>query len=300
MSKKLSPVSPGGKVGLISPAGPVTLAQIQEGLDTLSQSNIQYEFGKYAFADTGLVSAAEAERIDDIRMFLEQDDIAALWALRGGYGSIQLLDKLDYAGLESHSKLMIGFSDLTVLQWAVFKQTGIPALSGFTLTSQFSPKNPFLPLGLQILSGERTAISETDLERVNIQTIAAGKTEGILMGGTLSMICSLCGTPYFIDRDDLILFLEDVNEPLYRIDRCLRQLALMDFWSRVRGVILGRFWFEEKPLDVAPLLKPLLPGSIPIVSDFPYGHLTACIPLPQGVKVDFRGKPFHLEWEPFL
>ncbi len=139
------------------------------------------------------------------------------------------------------------------------------------------------------------------------------------------MICSLCGTPYFMDRDDLILFLEDVNEPPYRIDRYFQQLALMSFWSRVKGVILGQFLYAEgsslqanrrggrtqrvagmtpgrkgKPLDVASLLKPLLPPTIPIISNFPYGHVGKCIPLPQGALISLQTNPFYLSWRPFV
>lgn len=300
MNKDLPSIVSGSKVGLISPAGPVTRAQIQKGLDTLAQKNIRYEIGKHAFSDKGLVSATAEQRIEDIHRFLTREDLSALWALRGGYGSIQLLDKLDYALLESHPKLMIGFSDLTALQWAVFKQTGIPSLSGFTLTSQFSPENPFLTLGLEMLSGNRSSVTEMDLQGSKIKIVTPGEAEGVLIGGTLSIVCSLCGTPYFVDRDDLIVFLEDINEPPYRIDRFFQQLALMGFWSKVKGVILGQFLFEGKPLSVAALLKPLLPSSVPIVSDFPYGHQANCNPLLQGVWVSFGADPFRLEWNRFL
>ena len=133
-----------------------------------------------------------------------------------------------------------------------------------------------------------------------IQIVTPGEAAGIFIGGTLSMICSLCGTPYFPDRDNFILFLEDVNEPLYRIARYFEQLALADFWSKVKGVILGQFLFEERPLKVASILVHFLPASIPIISNFPYGHQTKCIPLPQGVKARFQTDLFELKWNSFV
>lgn len=297
MKNKLFSILPGDKVGLVSPAGPVCKEQIQNGLDTLTQKNIQYEFGKYAFSDHGITSASVSKRIEDINDFLKQDDIKAIWALRGGYGSIQLLNEFDYALLENNPKLLIGFSDLTALQWAVFKQTGLPSLSGLTITSQFNSDNPYLKMGMEILSGKRTNISETDLPGNEINIITPGEAEGILLGGTLSMICSLCGTPYFIDRDDIILFLEDVNEPLYRIDRYFQQLALMGFWSRVKGIILGQFINEGRRLDIIPLIKPLISDKIPLILNFPYGHKTNSFPLIQGLFSKITKNPFSLKWE---
>ena len=284
-------------MGLISPAGPVKKGQIQRGLETLDQLNIKYEFGQHAFSARGLVSASVRERLDDINYFLNREDINAIWALRGGYGSIQLLKKFNYHLLEEKPKLLIGFSDLTALQWSIFQNTEVPTISGLTLTTQLSQENPYLASGMEVLSGKRTAISEKDLKQSRIQVVTTGEVDGILIGGTLSMICSLCGTPYFPDRGDLILFLEDVNEPLYRIARYFEQLALVNFWSKVKGIILGRFLHKEKPLDVTSVLTPFLRTSIPIVSNFPYGHQPSCFLLPQGVRCFLRTSPFQLKWD---
>lgn len=299
MNRKLPPILPGCKIGLVSPAGPVKKEQIQKGLEILAKFKIDYEFGKHAFLDKKIVSASVNDRIEDINYFLRREEIKAIWALRGGYGSIQLLKIIDYSLLKKHPKLFVGFSDLTALQWGIFKKAGIPSLSGFVLTLQLCQENPFVLLGMEILSGKRNKILGKDLRGNKIQIISPGKAEGIFLGGTLSMICSLCGTPYFIDQDGLILFIEDVNEPLYRIDRYLQQLALINFWSKVKGVILGQFLNEGKPLDVVSLLKPFLSTPIPIISNFPYGHQTKSIPLIQGVIVKMDTRPFSLKWDKF-
>jgi muramoyltetrapeptide carboxypeptidase len=296
LNNKLPAVFPGDKVGLVSPAGPVKKEQIQNSLNILNQFKIEYEFGKHAFSDKGMVSASVKNRLDDINHFLKREDIKAIWALRGGYGSMQLLKKFNYSLLKDNPRLFVGFSDLTALQWSIFKMAGVASLSGLTLTFQLSRNNPYVSIGIEMISGKRNSISGKDLKKRKIRTISSGETEGIFIGGTLSMICSLCGTPYFLDQNDLIIFIEDVNEPLYRIARYFEQLALANFWPKVKGVILGQFLVDEKPLDVTSILDSFLPTSIPIISNFPYGHQTKCFPLPQGVRAHFQTSPFLLKW----
>jgi muramoyltetrapeptide carboxypeptidase len=297
---KLTAIKSGTKVGLVSPAGPVTKNQLKDGLKLLSEKGILYEFGEHSFLNAGIVSAKPEYRLSDINSFLSRQDIHAVWALRGGYGSMQLFNKFNYELLGKHPKLFIGFSDLTALQWGLFKKCKMPSLSGFTITSQFNTKNSYLATGLEILSGERNSISQEDIADTQIRTICEGEAEGILLGGTLSMICALCGTPYFVNESNLILFIEDVNEPLYRIDRSFQQLALMGFWKKVNGVILGKFLSEDNSVDVVPLIQPHLQDGIPVIADFPYCHQTNCMLLPQGVFARLVAEPFMLSWEPFL
>jgi len=298
--RKLKAIKPGSKVGLISPAGPVTKNQLREGLKCLSENDISYELGKHSLMNAGIVSATPQFRISDINSFLSREDIVAIWALRGGYGSMQLFNQFNFELLDKHPKLFIGFSDLTALQWCLFKMCDVPSLTGFTITTQFNSRNLFLDIGLAILSGKRNSILHEDVADTPVRTIEAGEAEGLLLGGTLSMICSLCGTPYFVNRNELILFIEDVNEPLYRIDRCFQQLSLIGFWQKVNAVILGQFLNEDKLVDVVPLLQPHLKKGIPLIADFPYCHQTNCMLLPQGVFARLVTSPFMLTWEPFI
>ncbi len=293
---QVKPLKPGDLVGLVSPAAPVKPEQVEEGLKTLAQLGFRYRLSAHAFSDHGLTAAPVEQRLGDIYQFLEDKEVQAIWALRGGYGSIQLLPQMDYQHWRQHPKWFLGFSDLTAFQWALFRQTGLPCLSGLTVTTQLQPANPHLSPGLEILSGERTEIRATDLA-MPPKIVRAGRGEGTLLGGTLSMICSLCGTPYWIEPGEWIVFLEDVNEPLYRIDRCFQQLALCGFWNNVRGVILGKFFYEEQSFSVSSLLLPLLPGNIPVVENFPYGHYQGSFPLPMGVRATLETESFRLSWE---
>lgn len=296
----LPPLLPGDAIGFISPAGPVTPEQVQPGLDSLRRRGFERRIAPHAFADHGMVSAPAAQRLQDWMDLLKDPRVKAIWAFRGGYGTIQLLNRPDYAFLKKHPRLLIGFSDLTALQWAILQKTGLPALSGLTVTSQVSEENPFVEAGLEILSGRRTCFTAEDFPPGEVQIYREGRAAGLLVGGTLTMINSLCGTPYFLRKKPLILFLEDVNEPLYRIDRCFQQLNLLGFWPRVSGIILGKFLYRDEILDLLPLLLPLLPPGIPVIYNFPYGHFPHCCPLPLGVRARLSTAPLELVWEPFI
>lgn len=296
----LSPLLPGDVIGFISPAGPVTPEQVQAGLDFLQRRGFEHRIAPHAFADHGMVSAPAAQRLQDWMDLLKDPRVKAIWAFRGGYGTIQLLNRLDYAFLKKNPRLLVGFSDLTALQWAILKTTGLPGLSGLTVTSQVSWENPFVEAGLEILSGRRTCFTAEDFPPGEVQIYREGRAAGLLVGGTLTMINSLCGTPYFLRKKPLILFLEDVNEPLYRIDRCFQQLNLLGFWPRVSGIILGKFLYRDEILDLLPLLLPLLPPGIPVIYNFPYGHFPHCCPLPLGVRARLSTAPLELVWERFI
>ena len=300
MSWKISPVKSGQTIGLWTPASSVKPEQVQNGLAQLKARGFNYRLGAHAFSHNGITAASPASRLSDLHGFLRDPQISAIWALRGGYGTAQMLNQIDYDLLQKHPKLLIGFSDVTALEWGIFAQTGMPTFSGLTITTQFSDENPYLDTALRMLSGEKNAIDESDLPQGTPVIHRKGSAEGLLIGGTLSMICSLYGTPYFPESENLILFIEDVDEPLYRIDRLLWQLHLGGFWERVSAVILGKFVLGEQFLEVFDQLEPMLPDGIPVVSGFPYGHFTPCLPLPVGVPASFDASPFRLEWQPFL
>ena len=234
MSWKISPVKSGQTIGLWTPASSVKPEQVQNGLAQLKARGFNYRLGAHAFSHNGITAASPAARLSDLHGFLRDPQISAIWALRGGYGTAQMLNQIDYDLLQKHPKLLIGFSDVTALEWGIFAQTGIPTFSGLTITTQFSDENPYLDTALRMLSGEKNAIDESDLPQGTPVIHRKGSAEGLLIGGTLSMICSLYGTPYFPESENLILFIEDVDEPLYRIDRLLgmdkslRHIILLD------------------------------------------------------------------------
>jgi muramoyltetrapeptide carboxypeptidase len=297
---QLTALIPGMTVGLWSPASSVKPEQVEKGLIMLQNQGYQVRFAKHAFDQNHLVAASIEERLNDFYTMLHDPEIAAIWALRGGYGTMQLLPYLDYQSLKSSAKLIVGFSDVTAFQWGIYAKASIPSLSGLTITTQFSENNPYLLAACQMLSGQKNAVEEFDIHESEIDVHQSGEAEGILLGGTLSMICALMGTPYFPNERNIILFIEDVEEPLYRVDRLFWQLALGGFWEKVNGVILGKYVYQDRLLEVYELLKPLISPNIPVISNFPYGHMPQCMPLPIGVTATFSTSPISIRWSPFL
>lgn len=286
----------GDGIGLIAPAGNVAEKDIQEGIDILDRRGFQLKFADHLLGKHRYYAGTITERLEDIHQFLEDPDIKALYAVRGGMGSSQLLPALNYRLWKQTKKLLIGFSDITALQWTIFGKIGLSSFSGMTLTLQLKNDNPYLDLFFQHIQGQKKSIEAQDLIEDKIVIARAGEARGILLGGTLAMITSILGTPFFPRLNPFILFLEDLNEPMYRIERALYQLKLAGVLDRVVGVILGRFFSDDQPLDLWPVLAYLFPQDIPVVLNFPYGHYLRSCALPLGLSVKLSTNPFILKW----
>lgn len=290
-------LKPGDGIGLIAPAGFVQKDQIQPAVSILESNGFRLKMGEHLFGSHRFFSGTIQERLADIHAFLKDPRIQGLYAVRGGVGSAQLLPYLDFNLWKTSGKLLIGFSDLTALQWALWYRTGVPSWSGMTLTSQLHPTNPFLKMFFNFLLGRQNHISVEELPNQELSVARTGRAEGILIGGTLSIINSLLGTPFFPGLDSIILYLEDENEPLYRLERFLIQLNLAGVTERITGLILGRFRNANQPIDIWPEVAYLFSENIPVILNFPYGHFPHICPLPIGVHAFLEADPFSLIWQ---
>jgi len=289
-------LQPGSGIGLVAPAGPIEEEKILPGIRLLEEAGFKIKFAPHLFGKFRFFSGTMEQRLKDIHNFLIDPEIEALYAVRGGVGSSQLLPGLDFSLWKKQRKLLIGFSDITALQWALWQKTGLPSLSGMTLTSQLRAENPFAGLFFEILRGERLFYTENDLPPDDFTVLREGRAQGVLIGGTLSIINSLLGTPYFPRLSNIILFLEDINEPVYRIERMLVQLKLAGVLNQVVGLILGRFKSDNRFLDFWQEVEYLFPPSVPVVGNYPYGHFVRSCVLPSGVQAELQTSPFLLKW----
>lgn len=292
----LPALQPGSGIGLIAPAGPVKEEKILPGVRLLEEAGFRVKFASHLFGKFRFFSGTMEQRLEDVHNFLADPEVAALYAVRGGVGSSQLLPGLDFSLWKKQWKLLIGFSDITALQWALWQKTGLPSISGMTLTSQLRAENPFAVPFFEILRGERYAYTEKDFPAGDFTVFREGRAKGVLVGGTLSIITSLLGTPFFPRFSNIILFLEDINEPVYRIERMLVQLKLAGVLDRVTGLILGRFTLGNRFPDFWQEVEYLFPPAIPVIGNFPYGHFTQSCALPCGVSAELHTSPFLLKW----
>ena len=239
----------GSRIGLVAPAGPLLerddLTRAQELCRALGYQPV---LGKHTHHRFGYLAGTDEERVTDLNSALRDSSIDAIWCIRGGYGSLRLLDQVDYAAMAEQPKALIGFSDATALLNAVHRLTGVVTFHGpvarasLTAFSRLhfdrvlTAAEPAGRLGRIPLPPDVLVPQDN-----RIVSLCGGVSEGPLAGGNLTLLQCLIGTPYFPELAGAILFLEDVGEDLYRVDRMLAHLRLIGALRRLAGVLVGRF-----------------------------------------------------------
>jgi muramoyltetrapeptide carboxypeptidase len=280
------PLAPGALIGVIAPAGP-TKPESLAALPVLYES-----FGYRArifpgcVHSTGYLAGEDSVRLADLHAALADDDLAAIHCMRGGYGTMRLLDGIDTTLLRAHPKLLIGYSDITALH-AVWALHGLPSLHAPMGTSDLirpGHEADAQALFALLQGGLRTGTVLAPTLLPEPRACVPGQARGRLIGGNLSLVAALLGTPWAWQTAGAVLFLEDVSEELYRVDRLLTQLRLAGVLDTVAGFVLGSFTESESP--DALLREFLMPLGKPVLGGWPSGHGTPNLPLPMGVMVD--------------
>lgn len=282
---------PGATIGVIAPASPGDLDLSMKGVEWLKQQGFRVELGKTAEQSLGYLAGSDADRAGDINAMFLSSKIDGIFCLRGGYGTMRLLDLLDYDAIQSHPKVFVGYSDITALHTSISQRTGLvtfhgpmvasdmgKGLSDYTWDSFYRALTIAKPLG-PILNPPLFLPPEF---------IVPGQARGNLIGGNLSLIVSTLGTPYEIDTRGKILCLEEVGEVPYRIDRMLTQLSLAGKLQDAAGIIVAvcADCEEEDPSEVtlAEVLLDRLGGlNKPVLYKLNFGHTAEKATLPFGV-----------------
>ena len=281
----VSALPAGGVIALIAPAGP---AELDLDLATQWMHARGYQLRVYpgVWQREGYLAGSDAERLRDLHDAFADDSIDAIFCLRGGYGSPRLLDGIDFELLRRHSKPFVGYSDITALHLAINRYAGFvtfhgPMLNADLLGNKQAPTESSL---LHMLSGQQPPTLEHPLA-YPLTTIASGCASGRLLGGNLSMICAVMGTAFELDGEEIILFIEDVNEPLYRVDRLLTHLRLAGKLDRLRGVLVGDVAGVERAALERLLTQELGGLGIPVLAGWRSGHCDPNLTLPMGAQV---------------
>jgi len=282
---------PGARVALVAPAGPV----VDEGIDRAAQRIRDWGWEPVVGAHArgshlGYLSAGDEARAADFNAALRDPSIDALWSLRGGYGVMRILPAIDWNALAARPRPVIGYSDNTAIH-SVMARMGIVSFHApHPATVEFNDfsREVFLrvleegaPAGLLPFPADHAGRAET---------LAPGVAEAPLVGGNLSLVAATLGTPYAIDARGSILFLEEVGESAYKLDRLLTQLLLAGVFDGAAGVAVGRFTEVPEPTRPGtPTPEQLVHerlGSlgIPVAMGFPFGHVDDNWTLPVGVR----------------
>jgi len=299
----------GSRIALVAPAGPLLERDDLTRAEELCRA-LDYEpvLGKNAYHRHGYLAGSDEDRLADFNTALRDSGIDAIWCIRGGYGSIRLLDRIDYAAIRSRPKPLIGFSDITALLVAITRCSEVitfhgpvarAALPGFGREHFLRVLAHGEPAGRL---GRLPSPPDLLVPRENrIVPLVGGTAEGPLVGGNLTLLHCLVGTSYFPELDGAILFLEDVAEDLYRVDRMLAHFRLLGVLNRLAGVAVGSFTqLDRSSPDGALGFDEVLmtyfgPLGVPVAYGFPIGHIEAQWTLPLGVRARLDADAGELE-----
>ncbi len=287
MTAAVPALRPEGTIALIAPAGPAAL-DIEKAGQWMRARGYDLRIFPGVHERDGYLAGSDNVRLNDLHSAFADPDIDAIFCLRGGYGTPRLLDSLDFDLLRAHPKPFVGYSDITALHLAINRYAGFvtfhgPMLNADLLGGKQAPTESSL---LGMLRGDLgTGSVLAHPAAFPLTTLEPGIACGRLLGGNLSMIAAVTGTPYALDADGIILFIEDVNEPIYRIDRLLTHLRLAGKLGQVAGVLVGDVAGVE-PVALERLLKQTFaPLCIPVLSGWRSGHCDPNLTLPLGALV---------------
>jgi muramoyltetrapeptide carboxypeptidase len=288
-------LKPGDTVGLITPSSYVS------DPDELAFAKVFCEFFKLKWKMAknvgqryGYLAGTAQQRVSDLHEMFRDPEIDAVFAIRGGYGSAQMLDKIDYDLIRSHPKIFLGYSDITALHLALGKRAGLVtfhgpvSLSNLTEWSQRHLRNALFetkPLGAMVNPPESNPLRPGH----SMRTVRGGKARGPLVGGNLTLLSTTLGTPYQLDATGKILLMEDIGEDIYRIDRMFTQLRLAGILQRAAGIVVGECKDCPPPshssaYSLGEVIDYLLGDlNIPVLYGLSFGHTVDQVTLPLGI-----------------
>ncbi|MFP3941664.1 MAG: LD-carboxypeptidase [Thermoanaerobaculia bacterium] len=298
------PVRPGDRVGVAALSGPVDPAKLDRGLATLERLGFEAVPAANLASRHGLFAGSDDERLEAFHALAADPSVRAVVFARGGYGALRVLPRIDWHLLARHPRAYVGYSDLTPFLLAVVQRLGRIAFHGPMVATELArglderEERSFLCALSGDLEGARYPVAGW---------LRRGPAEGVLLGGCLSLLTAVQGTPWAPDPTHAILFWEDVDEPLYRLDRMLTHLGLSDTLPSIRGMVIGDCRptdapGPDEPAGVARLAEALGSWAWPVAHGLEAGHCAPNLTLPLGapVRLDPAAgalvvKPLHTE-----
>ena len=298
--RPVPPLRPGARVALVAPAGTLT-GQADVACGEANARSLGWEpvTGANVMKRHRYFAGTDAERLRDLNDAIHDESIAAIWCLRGGYGAMRILPEVDFAALAHRPKPIIGFSDLTSLLSAVNVQSRIVCFHGPTARVRLTEFSRASLVAAVVEGTDPCGPAE------NARMLRAGTAEGRLVGGNLALVAAMVGTPYAVDLEDSILFLEDIGERTYRVDRMLRQIYLSGALKRCRGIVFGECTdchessasgsreLDEILAEIAEL------AEVPCIAGAPIGHIDSQWTLPVGARARLDAEARTLNVLPF-
>jgi muramoyltetrapeptide carboxypeptidase len=284
----------GDVIGIVSPAStPATQEKLEKGVLYLENLGYRVKIGRHVMAQYGYLAGSDEERAADLNDMLRDPVVKAVFAVRGGYGTPRILGLIDYPVVRRNPKIVVGYSDITALQLALLRKTGLVTFSGPMVgVEMWDHIDPYTEENFwrMITAGSRASVLQNpDDEPTTAHN--KGKVSGILVGGNFSLLASLLATPYLPNLRNTILVLEDVDEAPHRVDRMFAQLRHAGILKNIAGLVLGRFTDcvptdPSKPhLTIEQVLGEIVSAArCPVLTNLQYGHIAKKLTIPFGVR----------------
>ncbi|MDH3393196.1 MAG: LD-carboxypeptidase [Desulfobulbaceae bacterium] len=274
----------GDTIGIIAPAGPIRdREQFTAGIRLIREMGFEVKFDRDIYRREGYLAGTDEQRANEFNTLWADPEVKALFAARGGYGSLRIATGIDMELIRRHPKILVGFSDLTVLLCAAMQKAGLitfhgPTVSTLTDSDQYSATRLF-----DTIASPRPPES---IKPERLEIIASGNALGRIVGGNLTNLCHLTGTPFEPDWRQAILFLEDIGETTYRVDRMLTHLAIAGKLAEISGLLLGDFTDCGDIEAIWQRALELTGGNIPVWGNFPTGHGKQNFTMPMGLPAE--------------
>ncbi|MGI8618447.1 MAG: S66 peptidase family protein [Gemmatimonadaceae bacterium] len=298
--RPVPPLMQGARIALVAPAGTLTGPEdVERGEENVRSLGWEPHTGSNVLKRHRYFAGTDAERLRDLNDAIHDDEIDAIWCLRGGYGAMRILPDVDFAALARRPKPIIGFSDLTSLLSAVGGRARIVCFHGPTARVRLTDFSR-ASLVAAVVDGTDPCGAAP-----NARVLRGGTAEGRLVGGNLALVAALVGTEFALDLEDAILFLEDIGERTYRVDRMLRQIYLSGALKRCRGIVFGECTdCHESSASGSRELDEILTeiaglAEVPCIAGAPMGHIDDQWTLPVGAQARFDADARTLNVLPF-
>lgn len=290
--RKPAPLRAGDLIGVVAPGAAVEAAAVEAGVRVLERAGYRVRVGDAVGKQSGYLAGSDAERLADLQAMFADRTVKAVLAARGGYGSGRLLPHLDLEQARRQVKVVVGYSDVTFLLMELVQRANLVVFHG-PMVADFSANPNGADALLRLLAGDRTLWNLRAREIVQ-----PGTAEGVIVGGCLSILVAGLGTPHAIETKGRLLFLEDVNEKPYRVDRMLTQLRQAGKLEGVAGVLFGDMTgcgHAGDAVTVRDVIREAFAGArYPVVFGLPTGHGGGTATLPLGVRARLAGERLNL------
>lgn len=290
-------IAPGSTIGVIAPASaPRDEHALPAGVDGLKRAGFHVKGQIDRYDAVGYLAGTDEERLQELHHMMRDSDSDALICVRGGYGVLRILDQIDFSLLAQRPKLVVGYSDITALQLALFKHTGLISISGPMIAVEWSDPHGVNCRHFMDLVGPDYTPGPLDQAQPQT-TLIAGEAEGLLLGGNLSLLTRMLGTRHMPDLSGAILFLEEIGETPYRVDGLLAHLQLAGVLDQLAGVVLGGFTDADiaagkSSLTMEQVFEDYFGDlGIPVANGLRYGHFPDKVAVPIGVRAHLTANP---------